>query len=398
MSQRLRIEKKKEKRLVFWMLILLLPHFEPGYFDAELPVVDLLFNIGRVFSALYIIYYAIERKHSLSMIMIVFTILQGWYFINTVIQNGISKRITINTISMLIGCLIIDCYAKKYARQLIHALLIMYELLIYSNFITMLLFPKGLYATEWQWENWLLGFRNTFTFTFVPALAISMIWKHYSRRSFRFFLLLSVCVISSFLGHSATCLVTILVMTGLYLTGFYRVKIITAGNVTSVFLVSFFAVVIFRVLDYAEPFLKQLGRKTTLSGRTFIWDRTISAIGARSIIGYGQQDVELRVALVPQAYGATHAHNFVLEHLYSGGVIQLLIVIIFLVMIIANLQKYKKQEIVHCMLLGVLCIDMIFLVESGFHLMLYTFLFLCAYAKQISEQCSSQSKRRRFFI
>ena len=378
-------EQARERRLVLFILILLLPHFEPGYFDAQVHIIDLMYNAGRVLSAAYIIYYAILKKHRISSIMLLFFVFQGYYFVNTVLQNGFSKKILLNTISMIIGCLIIDTFSKQHIKQLIHAMFIMYELLIYANIITVVLFPKGMYVTEWQTENWLLGFRNTFTMYFVPALCIGMIWGEITRRYFRTYLMICVCVLTAILGHSATCLATIMVMVGVYILRLHRIRMMTAVNVTIAYTSSFFAVVIFRIVDYMAPILKKLGRSTTLTGRTYIWDRTIDAILERPVFGYGMQSTDIRVALVPEAYGATHAHNFILEHLYVGGIVQLIIVLIFIGMIIYEMQKYRKNRITHCAVLGLACTYLIFLVESGFSLSLFTLLYLSYYVGKICQ-------------
>ena len=167
----------------------------------------------------------------------------------------------------------------------------------------------------------------------------------------------------------------------------YRIRIMTAMNVTIAYIISFFAVVVFRVVDYMAPILRRLGRSTTLTGRTYIWDRTINAIKNKPIFGYGMQSTEIRVAFVPEAHGATSAHNFILENLYLGGIIQLIIVVLFIGMIVYELQKYKKEEVTHCLVLGMACTYVIFLVESGFSLSLFALLYLSYYAGRLCQVC-----------
>ncbi len=372
------------------IFFLLLPHFEPVFFDEKVHILDLVYNLGRILSAAYILCYVCFQKQKISRIMLIFIAIQAWYFLDTIIQVGFSKRILLNTISMVIGCMIIDAYADKHVMQVIEAQLLLYEILIYLNFITMLLFPKGLYVTEWQHENWFLGFRNTFTFTFIPAMSLSMIWSEYTKKRGRMYVLIAVCCVSAVLGHSATCLLVVLIMTAGYFLRVYRLQIFTAVNATIGYVVFFVTFVILRILDYLAPLFHRLGRNVTLTGRTFIWAHTIEKIRESPVIGYGQQSPDIRVALVPEAYGATHAHNFFLEHLYSGGVIQFALVVLFLLIVIYHLQRYKRHEIAKLMVLALVCIYFIYLVEASFYLSLYSFLFLCANVKKICRKCESR--------
>ena len=179
-------------------------------------------------------------------------------------------------------------------------------------------------------------------------------------------------------------------MTAGYFLRVYRLQIFTAVNATIGYVVFFVTFVILRILDYLAPLFHRLGRNVTLTGRTFIWAHTIEKIRESPVIGYGQQSPDIRVALVPEAYGATHAHNFFLEHLYSGGVIQFALVVLFLLIVIYHLQRYKRHEIAKLMVLALVCIYFIYLVEASFYLSLYSFLFLCANVKKICRKCESR--------
>lgn len=380
------LKGKNEKTVQILLLLLLIPHFEPVYFDACVPIVDKIYNVGRVISALYAFGYFLKKIRSVNRVFVCFALIQVWYLLNTIIQNGVSKQIILNTASMIVGGLIVSSFVKDYPRQLINALLVIFEVLIIINFICLIVFPKGMYATEWQWENWFLGFRNVFTFIFIPAIGISMIWKEMTGKNIRLILLIIVCLVSSLLGKSATCLVTVVLISFLYFSGLYKLGIFNSVNVTILYLLGFVSLVCLRVTNYLEPLMSFLGRSITLTGRTFIWDRTINAIMYSPFFGYGQQPIEYRVALVPEAYGATSAHDFILEHLYTGGLVQLVLVIVFFAILISELKYCKQYKVAHCMTITLLCIYLLFIVESSFYLQIYIFLLICGNAGIICEQ------------
>ena len=375
-----RLKLYKPEFMYLFILLLLIPHFEPNYFDAKVPFMDLLFNAGRVVSACFILAYALFIRRRTSKLFLVLLVYQAWQFANTVLQVGLTKYIIISTLSMLIACLIIDCYAQSDMKHLIHALTILYELLIYINFISVLLFPDGMYATEWSTAYYFIGYRNSLTFIFIPGLVVSMIWQRYRRNPVRLLMLLLTCMVSALLSKSATCLVVMVFMLVAYFFGFYKWRVVKPYTVTLAYIVAFFAVVLFRVLDYAASLLSTLERSVTLTGRVFIWDKTIEMISKRPLIGYGIQSGVYRASLVRDAYAAINAHDFILEHLYVGGIIQLLIIVIFFGMILKRMKRNENLTIVQYMTLGLACIFLFFIVEASSQVSLYTFFFLCFYS------------------
>lgn len=369
------------------ILILLIPHFEPGFIDSEIAIMDMVFNAGRVLSAIFILVYVYAVEKTISIAMILFGMLQSWYLINTLFQSGLSKQIIINTGSLVIGCLIIDCFAKRNTADLVHGMLIMYEILVYCNLITIVIFPEGLYSTEFQWENWFIGFRNSFTFTFVPAIAVSLIWSKYTGRYMRSLVMIAACLLSAILSRSATCLVVTVFMVGVYISHLYKVKAFNSITATVIYLFINITIVMLNLQVYLTSWFDRLGRNTTFTGRTFIWARTIKAILDKPFIGYGQQNINIRIAMVPEAYGATHAHNFILEQAYLGGVIQLVLVIAFFSIILIKMYQERKAETTRVLCLALLCVYLIYTVESALTLQIFSFLFLCYYSRQISDMC-----------
>lgn len=382
---------------VFLIFCLLFPHFEPGYFNDTRGIIDLLYNICRVVSA-FIILILYLKKRKVSYLFMSFAILWLYFLLNTIIKNGFSIGEVVRVSSYLVVAMLIEYYIKKQAKVLICAMLFLYEFLIIVNFITILLFPEGMYSTELQWENYFLGFRNLFILYFIPCMTFEIIWAKFIGKWRRAIIIFTVCLISAILSASATCLLITSFYIILFITGIYNYKIFNILSVMFSYITAFFAVVVFRIQNLLEPLFSALGRNVTMTGRTLIWDYTIQKIIQNPLTGYGKQSAEYRIAQIPNVYAASHAHNFLLEHLYCGGFIQFILLVIWLVFLCKYLWNTRFSEYTHIIMIAVTTFLFMMLVEPGWDSGVYGFFMLAAYSKQITTQMPVAQKRQKINI
>ncbi len=87
----------------------------------------------------------------------------------------------------------------------------------------------------------------------------------------------------------------------------------------------------------------------TMSGRTIIWKKSIEFIEKKPILGYGQELFKVRLA----KFGISHVHNIFLQILYNGGLIALILFLIFYISLIKkiNLNENKKIKYIFKMYL-----------------------------------------------
>lgn len=387
----MKTQKKNSMNFLILIFLLLAPHFEPSWFNVEGSKVDQLYNMLRVLSTAVAFFFYIGKKGRISNGMLVLLITEGWLLTVTFIYEGVQKSPIINAASLIIVASIIDCFAEEFPKQVVQAHLLLYEILIYANFATILWAPEGLYKSEWQTENWLLGFRNGFIVYFIPALCFALIWKEYTGKTTRFRIMLVVCWLSMLLGNSATGLFAMLLFTLLYMLGIYRKQFFTSSLVAKAWIVVFLGVVIFRIQNLFTPVFEFFRKNTTFTGRTYIWNETIKEILKKPILGHGHQNVEQRVALVKEAYAATNAHDFILEFLYSGGIVGLILIGAFLGITIYRLYQNKNCRTAHIFCLGLACFFLVMVVETLTTTpQLYSFLLLGSYVKKIDLNISER--------
>lgn len=376
----------KQTALIFFIL---LPHFKPEYFQVYVPIVDSLFNIGRIISGLILIFVLIVRRQRVSWQLICFMLSQIWLVVNSWSQNGVTNGPFLFALSNVVICLVIENYIKDAAPALIHAFVILFELLLYINLITIILYPNGIQSHA----NWFLGYRNAFEITYVFASVCAFIWAEYSGQYVRLFLLMGCIIISAILAGSATGLVIAILLPLLYYSRLYQIKAMQIKVVIAGFLALFFGLVFLRAQNYLSSLFEILGRNVTLTGRIYIWDVAIKSISKSPLFGYGMQSAETRAAMVKKAYGATSSHNFILEQLYNGGIVLLGLLILSFLHSFAELNKYKNHRYAHLFLIGAICYFTTMLVESVNYLHLYGFFFLAGYIGQIIQQMPATKER-----
>ena len=94
------------------------------------------------------------------------------------------------------------------------------------------------------------------------------------------------------------------------------------------------------------PLISFLGKDETLTGRVYIWSKTMNLIEKKPIIGYGLQVNSQRVSLYSSlgvdkydVFAGLHAHNRYLEVLYRGGI---MLFIAYLGMLISSAEQLYK--------------------------------------------------------
>ena len=379
---------EEERGLILWIVLALFPFFHPGYVSVCVPWLDALYNAGKVISALAVAVLCVKTflaDREISGAAISLIAMELWMMADVLAHQGLQGRAIQGVASVLVVCAVIEIGTRRHARAVVRAMLLLDEALIGIHAVTMLAFPGGLYGTPLQgMNNWFLGYRNSFIFYFAPALSLEFMVARSSGRRLRFDLLLAVCLIAMAMGGSATgcicmALLAVLALTGLWKTrGFHSVTLAGAG------LAAFVAIVLLRLQGVFEPVFTLLGRKSTFTGRTLIWDRTMEAIAASPLVGYGLQEEAVR-AQVNQLSGGITAHNFPLEQTYCFGAIGLLLLGVFLLIAIAVLYRHRAAMPSRALCLGLACFLTVMLMEGEINnVPMYSFLFLCCRADRLA--------------
>lgn len=384
-------ESRKQALLTAGILFLLAPFFEPGYVSLCAPLARVFYNAGEVLSTLIVLalflWNGIQKRH-LSGAAIAFIALEGWMSVDVLIQQGVSKAAFLGVISVLVVCMLIEVMMSRgRAVELLNAFLLLYEILIAINLLTMIIWPNGLYFTpSEQWDNWFLGYRNMFLFYFAPALSLELLNFHRTGKAMRMNVMAVLCTVSMALSGSATGMIGIVVFDLLYLTHLYRWKICNILSISAFALIAHISIVVLNVQQYLAPLFAMIGRESNFTGRTMIWAKMIELIQKQPLLGYGMQPEDVRGA-VSGLWSGVKAHNFFLEQQYCFGLVGTALFLCFLGVSVYLLYRHRKHSYAAALCMGMIAYHILMLMESHINQVpMYSFFFITCFVGQFIEQ------------
>lgn len=338
------------KKDIFKMLLyifLLIPFFQIEYLTITYPVFSSIYKILLLFSEISIILLYL-KGNKLSKITLYVTIFELVLIFASILNSSeVSTQINVAIKLISLTCLI-DYGVKNDTKNFINAFLLLLEILIYSNFISILIYPDGMYDTHLQSYNWILGYDNSHIIYFITAFYISYINKMLNKnQNFRFILLTIISMLSVFIRFSATSIVgySLILLFMIFNKTLKNTKIFNIYNYLITNLILFFAIVIFRVQNlFSYLIVNILHKDLTFTNRTGIWDRTIAYINKSILFGYGLEPSTIRSTKNNFIYGI-NAHNFILEIMYQGGILALISFVAILISACKKLYKYKNNMV-----------------------------------------------------
>ncbi len=355
-------------------LILLLPFMEPYIIQACFHRVHMLFLLGRILSSalIFIRYvrwrqmkeYAVSAAKPIVSVFSTMGLLLIYLLCNTAVQGDLTLDYAVSTLATISLLLFLENY-RNDMRALLHVLLFYLEILIYSNLLCMLLFPSGMYVSSstGNTTNWLLGYDNFYDQTFLPAMAIGVTCLHLYQTRGRIFLLFVALHISTLLTMSGTVLICLLMLDLFYLLRLYRY--LSLSKMALAVLIITVTVVFFQLQTVIEALFTFFGKDSSFTGRTIIWEYTISAIKASPLFGYGFSDGYSRLAKMGYILrSAFNAHNMWLEYCWEGGLISLFLVGFWLIATITNAQRNRHLTCTQLLSGGIAVILVTFLVKA----------------------------------
>lgn len=317
---------------------LFIPHIKPGFINT-VPVLDLTYSAMK-FVSFAIVFFVYLKLGQISKLLTYVFLFKAVLLIGISYNSGDYLGWIISTLSLMTIVMIIEI-AIKFGdiKILILTMLIVFELFIFINFLTILIFPEGLYERRIG-VSYFLGGANVAARFIVPAIFLSMIyaWMSKGKLTFRVIVLSIVSVSTFILTWSMTallgfCVISLFIIFSMISLKFnlilkkilhYRLWLI--GTFTF-----FILIVVMRIQDYFYNFIVSVLQKDlTFTGRTYLWGNSITWIKQNFITGWGmeyKEDIWLKIG------NPNGAHNYYLDLLYRGGILHFSIFMILVVMI-----------------------------------------------------------------
>lgn len=253
--------------------------------------------------------------------------------------NG--REIDITSFTRIIGFAFIIEYFYKEMPQIIKALMLIFEIMIYYNLYTCLKNGPDLFGSYYG----ALGYDNGFPVYLLAGMVVAYLYGKIMKKKLRPILLVLIIHITLIITWCATGMVAIFAVDVL-ISGRKLLKInISLLKGYFLLIIAEVGIVFLRLQNIFSYIIVDLLKKDlTFTGRTEDWDRALFIIPKKIFIGYGEVSQEVEKSIL----GDVYCHNAILEQLFRGGVIYFLLFMIIIVVIAKEIQtNNKKNEILN---------------------------------------------------
>ncbi len=327
----------KTEILIF---LLMFPIIKPDSIREIAPLMDTLFDIGRLISVfLVLIMYCstLGKKTYLRSSLWILVLLEVWIVFVTAINNPDRLFASlINGSAIITTSMLVETFSRSDTKALLRALMANFEWVVYVNLLTHILYPEGLYQFRGH-PYYFFGSDNVAIKFLLPAVVLSYLNYVCIGSRFRPALLSATSIVTVIIGRSATAKVSFITLAFVFILLSVK-KSIEQFKLSYIWIVSLvfnLLISIVRIMDVFPPFkyfIKNiLGKSTTLSGRTYVWDQALRYWARYPLIGNGYD-----TTLPFEASYVSHAHNAYLQYLLISGIIGLIIFVVFNLLSISN--------------------------------------------------------------
>lgn len=341
----------------FRPFLLFICFFKPPFVN-EMSILKNAYQVMLLLTIVYISLSYIINRVKLTKLFIIVLILQVLLLLVTVLSKGSIEEARRNLQMTILAVAIIDLLSSEI-MHLVKALLLHFEICLYMNIITIIIFPDGLYSRAisayGRTKEWFLGADNGFVFWIIPALFIAWLYSEYSNHKRRSISIYIVSLLTVLMRGSSTGIISVVLLLALIFWTSLP-KLLTPKRIIFLFLFLYLSIVVLKSSEYLQPLIVGvLGKDMTFTSRVFIWDNAFHEILLRPVLGHGvmyPSAVAKLLGTIPGQIivwdGATHCHNQILQVLFQGGIVGLLLYLFIYTHVIYKLinnWSYRSSKI-----------------------------------------------------
>ena len=256
---------------------------------------------------------------------------------------------------------------ESHTEKAIKTLNIVYCILVLINFLTIVIFPYGLFSDSLYSNNWFFLYDNMHIFMFLPAILINLLVGKYKRKKrlslMLEFVIITYCVFYCFSANSVVSYCIFISFLFLYKI-VKKIKILNSKNYFITYIIMFFLIVVFKIQEiFRWLIVVVLKKDMTFSSRTILWEKVITFIKRNPILGYGEEST----AIFSEKMGSvnfTHAHNTILDVTYRYGIIGAILHILMILIPVKKLYNFKENDISKIISISLFCLLITCLFEA----------------------------------
>lgn len=362
--------------------------------------IDYVFRMGfgntirvlQMLSSVLIVVCLLIRGTKFTMYILLWFLLCMWVLAVTLF-NGQDIEGAIRLIAKIMVPVIFFAVFKNDFEFILRCIYTILGVLVVVNFVTILLFPNGMYVTgitNFAYENWLLGFKNKQIIYFLPLLLTTSYLYVIDGISFDKVTILCILLASSALVGSSTALISIVTILAFGFIPFFRNKyrVLNAPTYLFVGLFSFITIVLLRLQNYFSYLIVNIiGKNLSLSNRTLLWDKATEEISNNFLTGRGYWSPEAKHMLY-RSQSIISAHNQLLEYMFTGGAVLVFLYLATNVLLVSRLYHHRIERAVQLasvVYFGMLIVMLTEVYEDYFFYALYSMIWLAPNVVEIAE-------------
>lgn len=354
--------------------IILLACLNITYFNNMIPKLSTILFLLRLVLLGYIFANLCVSKQKISKTMISLLCLSGWIMLVTLFMEGLVIDVLRAFSIPLLLSLYIDWKRNNInLLSCIDVWLKVLSVLIIVDFVSMFLYPNGMYADSMYSLNWVLGYKTARLVFSLPCCVLATIVsiKKYNKITWKTYLCYIISVGSLYYSQATAasisllvaCVGMIIVYNGKYLAWLWKI-IINFKIVIPIYAIITFLIVYIQNSPTVQYIITQVLKKdATLTTRTYIWNHCIEILKEHPFTGVGYLSVQQYQKITNNMY-ATSAHNMSLTILMCGGVLGMLL---YIWVMVNSWNNFKRNAtgIRKVLSIGVLAILLVGLTSSS---------------------------------
>lgn len=350
--------------IVFFIVVIIF--FKPYYFTYfNKFVINFIYlnSLRLVFIIILILYLLNGRISRFIFTLVVFYFIKG---LSTLINGGSYSALITEMYPSLAMCMFIEIGSRKNPRRLIEAFSFGLSLLVYINFIAMLLNPYG--YSYFEKEIFFLRVSNQLAPLYILAVIFIKLKNIYNSNPINrihLWLTLVICTYMVINARSGSNIIAwaVLLMYFIFPYVINRVKLFNFKTYVLGYVILFFSLIIYNVQERFLYLIHELlGSDITLSGRISLWHNAIKLIKMHPFFGYGVSDSYNIIFSSSGKY--LSAHNEFIQLLFEGGIFSLFGFVYLIYLSGRKLNSYKKSQQSKILSLGILSIALVLFSES----------------------------------
>lgn len=333
---------------------------EPGFFGT-FSGLHSIFNQSRDLIYLALVGVLVMNYKIILQSSLVFWLIASYYLVllfSTLVNGGPLVSTLNYMIPGLIGCYIVSHLAPEDFLDFLLGASIAYSIITYVNVLSVILMPSGLYngnPASTAETYFFIGHNNATIKIMISAIIFTGIYDYLmiKRLSLNSYLLIGLAFLSVTITWSNTAMIgagifviyIILIERRTYIIS----RLIDARFFILTSIVTFLFIVVLRSTTdiISTVVVGVFGKDMTFTGRTILWDYSLVAFAQKPLIGYGYGRTFADIAKITW-FTPSSAHNLYVDILLRGGLVQLIIMLMLLIVISVKLAKRRNKLVFFC--------------------------------------------------